>query len=267
MIWFAISRLIWLYTLATPRFPTPDRTDDIAFARAEMDDLGLPYLIVPGNHDVGDNPLQAEWLAKQPKPCTEARRAAWIEQFGPDFWSQTRGDWTFIGLNAQLFGTGMPAETEQWAMLEEAVRKPSRKVLVSHKPLYNQTDGCDLPLNAIPEADSLSLEAMLASSGVELFLSGHLHRHKVIERNFMRVWGASTAFICSHQHMARRGGIMQVGIQEVTLGEAPAVTFLPALSAINMDIWTWLEPGSGGLGEILERPSRVIVNQVGLDDA
>lgn len=238
----------------------PDRVEDLAFARAQMDALGTPYLIVPGNHDIGDNPVQADWIKKQPKPCDDARRAAWRDAFGPDFWVETRGDWRFVGLNAQLFGTGLAAEAEQWAMLEDALSQPGRTVLVAHKPLYSQLDGADLPLTSIPEADTRRIEALLAGADAPLMLSGHLHRHKIVERGgVMRVWGASTAFVCSHQHMARRGGALRIGYQMVTLGETPAVAFAPAPDAITMDIASWLEPGGEGLGGILSRPSPLAV--------
>ena len=35
----------------------PDREADHAFARAQIDRLGVPCHILPGNHDVGDNVL------------------------------------------------------------------------------------------------------------------------------------------------------------------------------------------------------------------
>lgn len=237
----------------------PDRAEDLRFAKEEMDRLGLPYLIVPGNHDIGDNPLPAEWLGKQPKPCTEARRTVWREVFGPDFWVQEIEGIRFVGLNAQLFGTGLAAEAEQWEMLREAFGAGGRIVLVTHKPLYSQTDGSDLPLNSIPEADSREIEALARDACVLLHLSGHLHRFKVVERGFPRVWGASTAFVCSHEKMSRRNGRMEVGLQSVTLEPTPEVRFVPVLDAITMDIRTWLDPESGGLTNILSEPSPITV--------
>lgn len=239
----------------------PDRTEDIAFARAEMERLGLRYLIVPGNHDVGDNPVDADWLPRQPKACTEARRQAWINQFGPDFWVEDVDGIRFVGLNAQLFGTDLPAEEEQWEMLRTALRAGGRTVLVSHKPFYSQVDGSDLPLNALPVEASLEIERLCQEAGVLLHLTGHLHRHKVISRGGLtRVWGASTAFVCSHEKMSRRNGRMEVGMQSVVFGDgAPEVTFVPVLEAITMDIRSWLDPQSNGLRTILETPSPISV--------
>lgn len=240
----------------------PDRPQDIAFARDEMERLGLRYLIVPGNHDVGDNPLKADWLPRQPKICTDERRAAWLESFGPDFWMEEIGGYRFLGLNAQLFGTGLEAEAAQWALLQDTLNTQGTPiVLVSHKPLYSQVDGSDLPLNAIPEDASREIEAKAAEAGVILHMSGHLHRHKIVERaGFPRMWGASTAFVCSHDRMSRRNGRIEVGMQSVTLdGSTASLEFVPVLEAINMDIRNWLEPGSGGLKDLLAGPSPITV--------
>ncbi|MEO1306484.1 MAG: metallophosphoesterase [Pseudomonadota bacterium] len=239
----------------------PDRVDDIAFARAEMDKLGLRYVIVPGNHDIGDNPVPADWLHHEPKYCTDARRDAWISQFGPDFWVEDIAGYRFIGLNAQVFGTGLSAEDAQWDMLRQALKDGGQIVLLSHKPLYSQVDGSDLPLTSIPPEASQEIEALCADADVLLHLSGHLHRHKIIDRaGFHRVWGASTAFVCSHEKMARRNGRIEVGMQSITLGAGqPQIAFVPVLEAINMDIRTWLEPDSGGLGAILSSASPIAV--------
>lgn len=239
----------------------PDRTDDIAFARSEMDALGLPYLIVPGNHDVGDNPVHADWLERQPKPCTDARRAAWEKVFGPDFYVRDHGFLTVLGINTQLFGTNLPAEAEQWALIARALASERPVLIAAHKPLYSQDDGADRALWSIPEGDSARLEAMMGNAVA--YLSGHLHRHKVVERGGVpRVWGASTAFVCSHQRFVRRGGQMQVGAVELTIDprtdhqQACTVTaaFFTDLGCLNHDIWTWLEPGSPGLGAIMAEP-------------
>lgn len=239
----------------------PDRVEDIAFARAEMDKLGVRYLIVPGNHDVGDNPVTADWLHRQPKHCTEERRQAWITHFGPDFWVEEIDGYRFVGLNAQLFGTGLVAEDAQWDMLREALKAGGQIVLVSHKPLYSQVDGSDLPLNSIPPDASREIEALCTETGVLVHLSGHLHRHKIIERaGFPRVWGASTAFVCSHEKMSRRNGRIEVGMQSVTLGTAaPEIAFVPVLEAINMDIRNWLDPDSAGLGAVLAAASPIAI--------
>ncbi|MEM8552058.1 MAG: metallophosphoesterase [Pseudomonadota bacterium] len=237
----------------------PDRTDDIAFARQEMDALGLPYLIVPGNHDVGDNPVHADWLERQPKPCTDGRRAVWRNVFGPDFYVSDHGSLTVLGINTQLFGSGLAAEAEQWALIEGTLSSDHPVIIAAHKPLYSQEDGADRALWSVPEPDSARLEAMVC--GAVAYLSGHLHRHKVIEREGVpRVWGASTAFVCSHERFVRRGGRMQVGAVELTIDlateGAPAVTaaFFTDLGCLNHDIWTWLEPDSPGLGAIIAEP-------------
>ena len=58
-------------------FNGPDAPEEIAFGRAQLERLPCPYLVVPGNHDVGEPPP----VARLDQPVTEERMARWSEQF------------------------------------------------------------------------------------------------------------------------------------------------------------------------------------------
>jgi 3',5'-cyclic AMP phosphodiesterase CpdA len=109
--------------------------DDLRYGRRQLDRLAVPWHAVPGNHDVGDNPrpgAPADWT------LDASRLQRWLDIVGPDRWSLTVSGWTLLGLNAQLAGTGLPAEAAQWSWLEEQLGEcgPSQPIaLVMHKPV------------------------------------------------------------------------------------------------------------------------------------
>jgi 3',5'-cyclic AMP phosphodiesterase CpdA len=78
--------------------------DELRLAREQLDRLPVDWLAVPGNHDVGDNPVDTA----SEFDVTPDRLVRWSEAFGPDRWSRDLGDWRLVGVNAQLFGTGGP---------------------------------------------------------------------------------------------------------------------------------------------------------------
>ena len=59
---------------------------------------------------------------------------------GAHWWVTDVGDWLMVGVNAQLFGSELPVEDEQWAWLEGSSRRQAARerplALVSHKPLH-----------------------------------------------------------------------------------------------------------------------------------
>ena len=93
------------------------KSDDLVYARSQMERLPAPWRAIPGNHDIGDTPPDPRLKG----PITTARRARYRRQFGPDFWVEDLGDWRFIGINAQLLDSGLTAENTQMKMLDSAL--------------------------------------------------------------------------------------------------------------------------------------------------
>lgn len=52
-------------------------------------------------------------------------------------WTTDVGGWTLVGLNTQLFGSGLDTEADQWRWLEEvfAASEDHPIVLITHKPV------------------------------------------------------------------------------------------------------------------------------------
>jgi 3',5'-cyclic-AMP phosphodiesterase len=83
---------------------------DLAHARAQLEMLPVPWTAVPGNHDIGDNPLRG---APDGLSVTEGRRQRWLDVVGADYWSLAIAGWTLLAVNAQLAGSGLAAEASQ----------------------------------------------------------------------------------------------------------------------------------------------------------
>ena len=75
---------------------------DLSFSAQLMDELGIRWRAVPGNHDVGD-PRHAH------QPVNAERLGAWQRHFGPDRWAEDIAEgaqrWRLVGLDVMLTGT------------------------------------------------------------------------------------------------------------------------------------------------------------------
>ncbi len=113
---------------------------DLEHARAQLELLPVSWAAVPGNHDVGDNPMPG---APEGIAVTEDRRQRWLDVVGADYWSLVIADWTLIAMNAQLADSGLAAEASQWSWLEDQLRRadPGQRIaLLAHKPITAAAD-------------------------------------------------------------------------------------------------------------------------------
>lgn len=169
--------------------------DDLAFARACHEGLDAPLRTIPGNHDLGDNP----WSDTVAHPITEARRERYLKHFGDDFWRLDANRWLLIGLNAQLFGSGLAAEEEQWAFLAEAAASADRRpvALFVHKPLFlEQRDETDVNHRYVNPDYRRRLFDTLGDAALRLVASGHVHQHRHRRLDGIDYcWAPSTAFV------------------------------------------------------------------------
>src|SRR4051794_1355383 len=114
----------------------PTSPDDLEFARTLHAELPVPCRYLPGNHDVGDNPTNVGPPPSQ--PVTEQDLRNFVTMYGGDRWYFEAAGGCFIGLNAMVMNTGLPAEAEQFewlaAQLDGAKGEPV--ALFLHKPLF-----------------------------------------------------------------------------------------------------------------------------------
>src|SRR3546814_16129563 len=95
-------------------FNGPDAPDDIVFAREQIGRLRVPWLAIPGNHDIGE----PGGRPRLKQPVTTERLAVWREAFGADRHVHDVPGWRFVLLNSEIMGSGRPEEAEQSAVLD-----------------------------------------------------------------------------------------------------------------------------------------------------
>lgn len=185
----------------------PDSDAEIAFAATALAGLRPPVAVLPGNHDVGDEPP-----GQDARQIIDADRLArWDRCFSGDRWVLDEGSWRLIGVNAQLFGSNLPREQAQDQWLDEQLDADGRPVaLFLHKPLFieSPTDDAVTPSCMVPSARARLLHR-LDRSDVRLIVSGHLHQHRdrtIGDRRYL--WVPAVAFAGAQQH----GGDIRCGL-------------------------------------------------------
>jgi 3',5'-cyclic AMP phosphodiesterase CpdA len=178
----------------------PDSDAEIEFAARALAELEGDVLVLPGNHDVGDEPpgQDAHQL------IDEARLGRWDRSFGADRWSRRLGGWLLVGVNAQLLGSGLAREAEQDAWLEHQLAHAAGHpvALFLHKPVFleDKAEAAATASALVPEARARLLQR-LAGADVQLIVNGHLHQHRdrVVD-GIRHLWAPSTAFAAPHDH-------------------------------------------------------------------
>jgi 3',5'-cyclic AMP phosphodiesterase CpdA len=195
-----------------------DSEDDLRFALACHERLGLPFRVIPGNHDVGEEP-GADHLDQ---PTTAASSAQYRKIFGPEWWQEDIPGWRLFGLNSQIFGTGLPEELAQWAWLrasgEEANGNGAAIALFIHKPLWRERrdEPADPMWHVAPQHRERLLDAL--GPNLKLVCSGHLHQAWVREfSGVTHVWGPSCGFPSSEAK--GQGAMPAVGYVLLDLAE------------------------------------------------
>jgi 3',5'-cyclic AMP phosphodiesterase CpdA len=175
----------------------PDSAQDRDAARRLLAQIDAPLLVLPGNHDVGesaDNP----WMGI---PVTSGRIAGYTSTWGEDRFfldgeaTVRSGNWVFIGLNSERFGSGLPQEDEQWDWLAGAAARARGKsvLLFLHKPLW--FPGGSAPGITVSAADRQRLIALFAEARLRVVANGHVHRYRrASEGEILTVWAPSTTF-------------------------------------------------------------------------
>ncbi|MET3901108.1 3',5'-cyclic AMP phosphodiesterase CpdA [Devosia sp. UYZn731] len=196
------------------------RADDLLFAKEAMESLDAPYRVIAGNHDIGDNPGNGGYMPK--KPVNAERIATHEALFGSSQWQLDAAGWSIIGVNAQLFLSGLAEEAaqEQWLdqMLSASNGKPV--AMFCHKPLLLDAieEPEDIPYRYVPMVPRRKLAALMEKANVQLFACGHVHqsRDHVVD-GIRHVWGPATAFTLPDD-VQPKVGIKRVGLVTYEFG-------------------------------------------------
>lgn len=195
---------------------------DLVHGRAQMDEVPTPWRTVPGNHDVGDAPS----ARIDPGEVVNTERVAWwCDQVCPDHWAIDLGVWRLVGVNAELFGTGLPAEEDQWAFLEDELARTDaaarQRLLVVHKPVA----ASDSELAAAPHYRFVPAPArdrlwtQVKQGGVGAVLSGHVHQYRELRVDGVtHLWAPTTWAVLPDSMQgtigSKRCGLLQLELQD-----------------------------------------------------
>lgn len=157
----------------------------LAYAHARLAELAVPWLVVPGNHDIGDTD-------DPDHPLDEERRAHWIAVFGADHWSLRAGGWRLIGVDVQTLAARLPVAAELTEWLADELSRPGPAALFLHRPLRPWDGAHDEPRRYVREPLRSQLTDRL-TPGVRLVGSGHVHQFLARRvHDVHHVWAPST---------------------------------------------------------------------------
>jgi len=222
-------------------FNGPVNPDDLAYARSQMDRLSAPWRAIPGNHDIGDVPPDT----KLKHPISAERRDAYRRHFGEEYWVEDKGDWRFIGLNAQLMGSALPDEPAQMATLQDAlVTAGSRSLaLLIHKPLFHAAPHEPEKSSSTvhPEPRGVLLE-LCRKHRVKLVASGHRHCYRTQRiRGTQLVWAPASAFVDTSKPDGRFRVIRRAGYVRYRFdGAAFTHELVEPARFISHDLRNWM---------------------------
>jgi 3',5'-cyclic AMP phosphodiesterase CpdA len=172
-----------------------DRVADLTYSMLMMDRFDAPVRVVPGNHDVGEEP----GFMQLDQPTTPARLDRYACAVGPDRWAFDAGRWRLIGMNAQVLGTGLERESEQaeWldSELEAATGRPIG--IFTHKPLFfpRALENGRPTSIFMPRGVRARMFSLFSRTGVRFVASGHLHKYLDIRTGPVRwLWAPATAY-------------------------------------------------------------------------
>jgi Icc protein len=193
-----------------------DDIRDLSFARELHAAIGLPWLAVPGNHDVGDDPT----LAPR-QPIDSTRLARYRAALGSDRFLRDVPGWRLIGINGLLADAALPETADQFEFLRAAVADAGARsiALFLHKPLTLGGDDPDGTYWRMRDTGRAALRAAFGTRRPRLVASGHLHQFRRIDHEgTMHIWAPSTAFIVADRAQ-QRFGTKLVGYVTHDLGE------------------------------------------------
>ena len=171
----------------------PDSDRDQDFAKAQMDRLAVPWIAIPGNHDVGDGPPEPV----MGQEVTAERCEGFRRRYGQDRWARDLGDWTLVGLNSLIFGNADGEEQWDWLADTLRARKKRKVALFIHKPpfLANFSEEQESS-RTIPRVARARLASVIVGSTIAMVASGHCHEYRHYTSGTTSVvWAPSTAFI------------------------------------------------------------------------
>lgn len=174
-----------------------DSDEDLEAAVAAHADLEIETLLLPGNHDVGDDPN----VVRARQPADTARLARWRRIVGDDHFVMDIPGWRLIGANALILGADLPEAEAQRETIAKAVRDAAGRAiaLFLHKPVADLDMAEGTVSNRFLSAEARA--GLLGAFGAlrpALALCGHVHQYRVSSFGDVRhIWAPAVSFVIS----------------------------------------------------------------------
>ena len=135
--------------------------------------IKCPLYLLPGNHDIGDKPV--DWMPAE--TVTAESIAQYRKYFGPDYYSFESNGCRFFALNAPLINSGLPAEQEQreWFERELAKAPAMRTFICIHYPPYVTDRNERGSYDNLDEPGRSWLLGLIEKYRPEAVFCGHVH--------------------------------------------------------------------------------------------
>lgn len=188
----------------------------LAYARGCLDDLPVPWVAIPGNHDLGDfdDPV---------RPIDDERRTLYAAAFGDDRWSHDLGGWRLVGFDVQTLASdlGAAGALAEWVAAE--LSRPGPTALFIHRPLRPWGGADDNPHRYVNEPWRTRLDELVRRHEVRLVASGHVHQSLAHDHDGVRHVWAPSSWAALPDYIQPVIGVKQTGVVELGLGADGAV--------------------------------------------
>ena len=189
---------------------------ELAEMRAELEDLGCPFHVVPGNMDTGNKHARTDPAFRSaPGQCTATElnvTSAQLQQFagffGPLWWSFDHRGVRFSGFADMVVNSGLPEEHEfwRWAAAQAARPRPEHHVWIMHYALFSESpDEPNWEITdpaqyhdwyfTVDQPGRRRLLDLFHATGATQVVSGHIHCRRTVFAEGIRFdYAPSTAF-------------------------------------------------------------------------
>lgn len=226
--------------------------EELRYASVQLGKMPVPMLTLPGNHDLGDNPCETN--GGSPHLINSERVTAYRDIVGDDRWVTDVGRWRLVGINAQLFESGLDEEAEQWDWLERELH-PDHFVdrypaIFLHKPMLHSDPHPvehDEPARYVRPTSRQRLFSLFGAISARVAVSGHVHQFRHFEAAAMQHIWAPTSWATIPPDIQATIGDRWVGGLDLELGEDGVATVATVRPG---------EVGQHVIGETIPNPYR-----------